>query len=158
MHAVKTTHLLARILPAATLAALVASTGCTGQPVAQRCSRVDLASMGPENGFRLVVPEGRVSTLDDPAESIELALTVVPPLAGPARLVQVARDREVASWPITIPDPVGMSTRCTLAFGRPGTCGASIGTEPHPAAGTYTLEIGGNRILEAALSFRDCAP
>ncbi len=151
----------ARPLPTAMLllalaGSILGAAACGTAPLPRRCVRVNLASMGPDNGFRIEVPAGLVSSLDDASESMDLAVTVVGPVAAPVRLVQVSGEHQLGDWQLKLPEPAGLSTRCSIGFGFNATCGAGLGDKPHPTAGAYTLDTGGNRILEAALSFTSC--
>lgn len=142
---------------AAALAALTMAASCTSAPETVRCRRIDVASMGPENSFRTNIAADAVPALEGPGAGIRAALTLVPPVAGPVTLLQFSDGREVARWELKLPASTGSSAICRIGTtAEASTCGATIVDAPHLAAGHWTLEAGGNRVLEAGLSFDLC--
>lgn len=113
--------------------------------------------MGPENGFQLSVADDEFPLLDDDNERMDVAVTVVPPLVGPVSLVQIVDGKPLARWELRLPQPTGMSTRCTVGLSpTTSTCGVTISDRPHPPGGYYELDARGNHVLEAGLAFFLC--
>jgi len=132
---------------------------CAPAPEAVHCRRLDVVSMGPENGFRTRVAGEVQETVDDPAGRIDVAVTAAPPLSGPITLIQTVEGREVARWDIAPPPSAGAVHRCSIGFTTSDpSCGAGvrIPSRSHRIAGEWSVQPNGNRILEASVSFHRC--
>lgn len=139
------------------IAAALLLTSCTAEPVAMKCSRYDAPSMGPENAFRIAIAREGAPLLDDAADHIDVALTLVPPVVGPVVLVHTLDGREDARWELKVGPDSGISTRCRLgATPVLSTCNVTMGNLPISTAGQWSVEPGSNRVLEAGLAFRTC--
>lgn len=139
------------------LTAILLLASCSAQPSAQKCSRVDVGSMGEDNAFRLTVATDAAPVLDDASDRLDVAFTLVPPIVAPVILIQSVEGKEVGRWELKVSPATGISTRCRLgATPALSTCGAVIGNLPRSAAGEWTIDARGNRVLEVALSFRTC--
>lgn len=137
------------------MAMLLAS--CAAAPVAQDCVRRDLVSMGPENNFRIRISNEDGIVLRGDADRIDVGLSVVAPIAGPVALVQTVDGKEAGRWELKVIPATAISTRCRLAAtAGQSTCGATLGSLPRSMAGTWTIEAGDNRVLEAGLAIRNC--
>ena len=113
--------------------------------------------MGPENSFRVTIAADAAVSLDDAADSMDVAFTIVPPITAPVTLIQTRDGAEVARWDLKVVPGGGISTRCRLGMTLAlSTCGAAIGDSPHVTRGDWFIELNGNRILEAGVSFRAC--
>jgi hypothetical protein len=130
---------------------------CAPAPETVSCHRLDVPSMGPENGFRTRVEGDSGQTIDDPRGRIDIAITSASPLTGPVTLVQAVDGREVGRWDILPPASPGIVQRCSLGFSTSGpACGASLSGHSLPIRGEWALVSNDNRILEASVSFRLC--
>lgn len=134
------------------------ASSCVTQPAPLECRRVEFGSMGEENSFRLAVSPDTGLSLSADREQVDVAITVVPPISGPVALRHADDSgRELGRWQLAIPPGNGISTRCRLGM-TPGasTCGATIRDRPQPATGTWSLEAGNNRVLEAGVAVHVC--
>ncbi|MFN2375930.1 MAG: hypothetical protein ABR538_05290 [Candidatus Binatia bacterium] len=139
------------------LAGIVMLSSCALETAPRPCRRLDIGSMGEENGFRLAIGTENALMLATDKDHLDLAITVVPPIKGNVVLVQSDGDREMGRWELPVPPGNGISTRCRLGTTPGGsTCGATITDRPHPVAGTWSLEAGGNRVLEAGVAVYVC--
>jgi hypothetical protein len=129
---------------------------CTPVLEPGRCDRFDVASMGPENGFRVTVSDGAVPALDGAPSRIDVAVASATPLEGPVTLVQSSGGRELARWDLALLPAVGIVQRCSLGFAA-SSCGATLTARPQTTAGEWRIEPGTNRLLEASIAFRHCA-
>lgn len=135
----------------------VLSTSCAAAPIVPKCARIDVPSMGPENEFRVSIPAESASTVRDPRDRIDIALTMLAPIVGPVVLVQAIRGKEAAHWQLNVSTSTGISTRCRIGS-TPllSTCDATLGNLPLSTAGEWSIDPGANHVLEAGLSFRTC--
>ena len=142
-----------QILAAAAVAILVA--GCTAAPDRVSCVRRELGSMGSDNQFHLKVTDD--ATLGE-RDRIELAFTIVPPIAGPVVLVRRGDDgREISRLQLKLVAVAGMTTRCTVAAtAKESTCEATLASLPANVVGNWTVEAKGNALLEAGMTLRIC--
>lgn len=142
---------------AAALFVLSTIASCTSAVGPVPCRRVDVASMGPENAFRVTIAPDTVPALDGPGAAIHAALTLIPPVVGPVTLLQFSDGREVARWELKLPPATTTSATCRIGTtAAASTCGATIVDAPHLAGGHWSIEAGGNRVLEAGLAFELC--
>lgn len=143
--------LLAALCAASTLLAACATTTTV------KCRRVEFGSMGPENGFRVTIPADEAPSLDGDDERINLAMTIVPPVAGPVFLIQNVEDRTIGRWEMKTVVPAGANTRCSLGFlPSMSPCTVVLETRPHSMKGDWSIDPGDNRVLEAGLSAVVC--
>jgi hypothetical protein len=148
-------HRIPGLPAAAALFVLSMAASCTSAVEPVPCRRVDVASMGPENAFRVTIAPDTVPALDGSGAAIHASLTLIPPVVGPVTLLQFSDGREVARWELKL--PAATSTTCRIAAtAAASTCGATIVDAPHLAGGHWSIEAGGNRILEAGLAFELC--
>ncbi|MFN2426921.1 MAG: hypothetical protein ABR587_10805 [Candidatus Binatia bacterium] len=139
------------------LAGGLAAGACNPARETPHCRRIDVASMGPENGMVSRVTDPSATALTRPDGEIEVALTVVPPLSSAVTLVHTQQGKEVGRWEIRMPPSPGTVHRCRIGFGTPpSSCGAELAGASHPVVGEWTIEPMSNRVLEASVSFRVC--
>lgn len=130
---------------------------CDPRPAPQQCVRRELGSMGPENSFRLSIAEVDEITIDDASDRIDVAMTLVPPVVAPVMLVQRRSDGTETRWQLEVVAGSAISTRCAVASTPAGSsCKATLAGLPAPMAGDWSVEAGGNFLIEAGLSVRLC--
>jgi hypothetical protein len=142
-------------LTAIAVATLLAS--CAPSPEAARCRRVNVVSMGPENGFRTSLAGDPQQKIAAPAGRIDVALTTAAALTGPVTLVQSLDGREVSRWEIKPPPSSATVRRCSIGFAASAdSCGPVIAAPSYSIAGDWAVVPGDNRLLEASVSFHVC--
>lgn len=146
-----------RFLSATALLVAPLAMGCAA-PTVQNCQRYEGVSLNRENGFSTRLDWKSDRFVDLPMESIEVAVSVVPPISGPLELVHVVGDREVDHWSLSVPD-VGGGLLSLCRIQDPGVqpnCGATLRNVPFSPGGYYYLRAGDNTVLEAGLAFLLC--
>lgn len=136
--------------------ALAVSACDIGEPAAVRCQRYELGVLGPENGFRMVVPAAETRVLDASSSQLIVDMAVVPPASGPVSLVHVVDSIEVERWTLSDLAVSGVTVNCRIGTNAKAGCGARLAVSPQPLAGYYYLVSADTRVLEAGIAAYLC--
>lgn len=132
---------------------------CRPVPIRLPCQVFTVGTFTAENHYSLSVEASDWPLLDQPGEWIEIGFLAARPLKGAVELVHVLGAHEVERWSIRAPHGSGTSPVCRIATTAGGsTCRATVRVIPQKMQGYYYLDLNGNAVAEAGMSFNLCGP